>query len=86
MYNPFAIPDFVQELLAVSNQGVNQIVQKLSTLLSHSVLVTDSLYQALLCSTGNEGVEEMVVMHKTHSRSQIRKFQSLHARFQPLTL
>lgn len=62
MHKQFAIPDFVQELLTVSGQGVNQIIQKLSTLLSHPVLVVNPLYQILYSSTGNEAIDEIVIM------------------------
>jgi sugar diacid utilization regulator len=62
MNNQFTVPDFVQELLAVSNKGVDQIVLKLSMLLSYPILVTDPSYQILLCSTGYENIAEMNVL------------------------
>lgn len=69
MNNHFAIPDFVQELSAVTSQGVSQIVQKLSTLLSHPVLVVDPLYQVLSCSTGIEAIDEIVIMPDNQQES-----------------
>ncbi|QCJ40917.1 hypothetical protein FAY30_02780 [Bacillus sp. S3] len=62
MHTSFAIPKFVQELLTVSSQGVHQIIQKLSTLLSLPVLVVDPFYQVLSCSTGNDAIDEIVII------------------------
>lgn len=62
MQSPYVVPDFVQELLAVSSSGVTAIIQKLSSLLSLPVLVVDPFYQVLFFSTGNEAVDEIVII------------------------
>ena len=55
------IPDFVQELLTESSKGVEPLIQKLSTLLSCPILVTDPFYQ-LYCSTAHLDMNEIVII------------------------
>ena len=62
MNKQLVIPDFVHELLAESSKGVDQIVQKLSTLLSCPVLVTDPLYQPISCSMVHKDSAEIIVI------------------------
>ncbi|MFZ7943408.1 PucR family transcriptional regulator [Neobacillus sp. 19] len=75
MHTSFAIPKFVQELLTVSSQGVHQIIQKLCTLLSLPVLVVDPFYQVLSCSTGNDAIDEIVIIpdqqQESHSSTPV---------------
>ncbi|WP_147535277.1 PucR family transcriptional regulator [Bacillus marasmi] len=58
MVEQYPIPDYVQELLAVSNQGARSILIKLSSLLSLHAYITDPLFQISFSSDHTFSVEE----------------------------
>lgn len=63
MNNPFTIPNFVPKFLDESNKGIDQVVPKLSEVLSYPVLVIDPFYKVLSNSADYENnTTEIFVM------------------------
>lgn len=61
MNKEYSIPNFVLQLLTESSKGVEPLLDKLSTILSCPVLVTDSFYQPY-CSTNNIDLTEIMIV------------------------
>lgn len=62
MAKTFTVPNFVQDLIEISNQGIDQIVQTISSLLSLSVIVTDPSYQIISHSFEQKEINDVVIL------------------------